>query len=63
MTHSVTILACLLGLSVAGAWAAEARNKHYPCNRSPLVQEKFVPLPLGAVKPDGANCDFAIVRK
>jgi uncharacterized protein len=53
MTHSVTILACMIGLLATTAWAAQARNKHYPSNREPLVQEKFVPLPLGAVRPEG----------
>jgi len=29
------------------------KNKHYPVNQSPLLQTKFVKLPLGTIKPEG----------
>jgi len=53
MTQSVVIVLCVLGLLATCGLAAEPANKHYPVNREPLVQTRFVPLPLGAVKPDG----------
>ncbi len=31
----------------------QTANKHYPVNRPPLVQTKFVKLPLGSVRPAG----------
>ncbi len=30
-----------------------SENQHYPINSAPLLQTKFVSLPLGAVKPEG----------
>ena len=42
-----------LGVFLMVASLVAAENKHYPGNRPPLEQSKFVDLPLGAVKPIG----------
>jgi hypothetical protein len=42
-----------LGAFLMVAPLVAAENKHYPGNRPPLEQSKFVDLPLGAVKPRG----------
>ncbi len=40
----------------------EQANKHYPVNRSPLLQTEFVKLPLGDVKPRGWLRDQLIAQ-
>jgi len=47
---NLLVLPIVLALS---ATAVQAANRHYPVNRDPLGQTKFVELPLGAVKPLG----------
>ncbi len=42
-----------LAVNLASLAVAEEMNKHYPVNRPPLQATRFVPLPLGTVKPDG----------
>lgn len=53
MLQSVVISICVIGMLVTSGFAAEPVNKHYPVNREPLLQGRFVPLPLGTVKPEG----------
>jgi len=42
-----------LALAFQAAAPGQQANQHYPTNRPPLRQTKFVALPLGAVKPQG----------
>lgn len=44
------LLALILGLS---GCAGKKGNLHYPNNPEPLVQNAYIRLPLGAVKPEG----------
>jgi len=53
MMQSLVIGLCVVGILVTCGLAAEPANKHYPVNREPLLQSKFVPLPLGTVRPEG----------
>ena len=53
MKHLELVVACIAGLTFASNHVIRAENKHYPVNRPPLAQSKFVDLPLGAVKPRG----------
>ncbi len=53
MMQSLVIGLCVIVLLVTSGLAAEPANKHYPVNREPLLQSKFVPLPLGTVRPEG----------
>ncbi len=46
------IVAILLGFLVYGTHV-ESIGQNYQANRAPLVREAYLPLPLGAVKPEG----------
>lgn len=46
------IFLCVLAVA-ATCFAAGPVNRHYPSNRPPLRPNAFVPLPLGAVRPEG----------
>ncbi len=56
-------LAFILGAILLSAnCSKEQSNKHYPVNRSPLLQTKFVKLPLGSVKAKGWLQDQLIAQ-
>jgi uncharacterized protein len=51
-TNKLLTFTVLLGLLSYGA-QVETLGQNYLANRTPLVREAYLPLPLGAVKPDG----------
>jgi uncharacterized protein len=62
MMQPVVIAICVCGLLATCASAADPVNKHYPVNREPLLQSKFVPLPVGAVRPEGWLKDQLVIQ-
>ncbi|HOM41889.1 MAG TPA: hypothetical protein PK064_13355, partial [Bacteroidales bacterium] len=52
MKKSVLISALVLAMVLLSCSEGK-KNLHYPNNPAPLVQNAFIKLPLGAVKPEG----------